>query len=42
MGGPHAPVAPATSAAGIVRVVDRLSLDSTGGFWRWDGERHEW
>lgn len=42
MGGPKAPIAPATSAAGIAQVIDRLSLDNTGGFWRWDGTPHEW
>jgi NAD(P)-dependent dehydrogenase (short-subunit alcohol dehydrogenase family) len=42
MGGAGAQITPAESAAGIAKVVDRLSLDNTGGFWKWDGSRHEW
>ncbi len=42
MGGPGAAIAPADSAAGIANVIDQLSLENTGGFWKWDGSRHEW
>jgi NAD(P)-dependent dehydrogenase (short-subunit alcohol dehydrogenase family) len=42
MGGPSAHISPTESAAGIANVIDRLSLDNTGGFWKWDGSRHEW
>ena len=42
MGGPGAQVSPEESAAGIASVIDGLSLDNTGGFWKWDGSRHEW
>ena len=42
MGGPGAHVAPAESAAGIANVIDQLSLQTTGGFWKWNGTRHEW
>ena len=42
MGGPGAQITPAESAAGIARVIDQLSLDNTGGFWKWNGSRHEW
>ncbi len=42
MGGPGAQIAPAESAAGIAKVVDQLSVDNSGGFWKWDGSRHEW
>jgi NAD(P)-dependent dehydrogenase (short-subunit alcohol dehydrogenase family) len=42
MGGPGAAITPADSAAGIVKVIDELSLQTTGGFWKWNGCRHEW
>jgi NAD(P)-dependent dehydrogenase (short-subunit alcohol dehydrogenase family) len=42
MGGPGASIAPDESAAGIVKVIDQLSLQNTGGFWKWNGSRHEW
>jgi len=42
MGGASAPVEPAASAAGIIKVIDQLTLDNAGGFWKWDGSRHEW
>ncbi len=42
MGGPQADLTPQESAEGIVAVVDRLSIASTGGFWKWNGETHDW
>jgi NAD(P)-dependent dehydrogenase (short-subunit alcohol dehydrogenase family) len=42
MGGAGAKITPAESAAGIARVIEDLSLENTGGFWKWDGSRHEW
>jgi NAD(P)-dependent dehydrogenase (short-subunit alcohol dehydrogenase family) len=42
MGGPGASITPSESAAGIANVVDQLSLQNTGGFWKWNGSRHEW
>ena len=42
MGGPGASITPSESAAGIAHVIDQLSLLNTGGFWKWDGGRHEW
>jgi NAD(P)-dependent dehydrogenase (short-subunit alcohol dehydrogenase family) len=42
MGGAGAKIAPTESAAGIASVIDRLSLEDTGGFFKWDGSRHEW
>ena len=42
MGGPGASITPSESAAGIVKVIDQLSLQNTGGFWKWNGSRHDW
>lgn len=42
MGGPGASITPSESAAGIANVIDQLSLQNTGGFWKWNGSRHEW
>jgi NAD(P)-dependent dehydrogenase (short-subunit alcohol dehydrogenase family) len=42
MGGPGAHITPAASAAGIVKVVDSLTLETTGRFWKWDGSLHDW
>jgi NAD(P)-dependent dehydrogenase (short-subunit alcohol dehydrogenase family) len=42
MGGPSAQITPAESAAGIASVIDRLTLENTGSFWKWNGSRHEW
>jgi NAD(P)-dependent dehydrogenase (short-subunit alcohol dehydrogenase family) len=42
MGGPSAHITPTASAAGIADVIDQLSLNNTGGFWKWNGSRHEW
>jgi NAD(P)-dependent dehydrogenase (short-subunit alcohol dehydrogenase family) len=42
MGGAGAQITPAESAAGIANVIDRLSLDNTGGFWKWNGATHDW
>ena len=42
MGGPNAEITPQESAAGIKTVVDNLNLDNTGGFFKWNGELHDW
>jgi NAD(P)-dependent dehydrogenase (short-subunit alcohol dehydrogenase family) len=42
MGGAGAQITPAESAAGIAAVIDRLSLDNTGSFWKWNGSVHDW
>jgi NAD(P)-dependent dehydrogenase (short-subunit alcohol dehydrogenase family) len=42
MGGANAPIAPSVSAAGIVKVTDRLDLHNAGSFWQWDGQEHAW
>jgi hypothetical protein len=42
MGGPGAQITPAASAAGIVEVIDALTLETTGRFFKWNGSPHEW
>jgi len=42
MGGPRAEITPEESAAGIAKVIDGLSLENSGGFFKWNGSRHEW
>ena len=42
MGGAQADLEPAASAAGIVSVIDKLSLAETGCFKKWNGETHVW
>jgi NAD(P)-dependent dehydrogenase (short-subunit alcohol dehydrogenase family) len=42
MGGDKAPVAPAESVAGLLRVIDGLSLDDSGRFFNWQGEAMAW
>lgn len=42
MGGPRADLTPLESAEGVAAVIDQLSLSNTGGFWKWNGETHDW
>ena len=42
MGGPQAPVSPEESAAGLKRVIEALSLDSTGKFIDFQGRELPW
>lgn len=42
MGGEGAHITPAESAEGIAKVIDQLSVDNSGGFWKWNGSRHDW
>ena len=42
MGGPQAQLSPEESAAGIVSVIEKLSLAETGCFKTWNGETHVW
>jgi NAD(P)-dependent dehydrogenase (short-subunit alcohol dehydrogenase family) len=42
MGGAGASITPAASAAGIVKVIDQLSVENAGRFWKWDGTEHGW
>ena len=42
MGGPAAPVTPARSVAGLVRVLDGLTVKHNGGFLTWEGAEAPW
>ncbi len=42
MGGPNAEITPQESAAGIKAVVDKLTLETSGSFFKWNGELHPW
>ena len=42
MGGPQAAIEPEESAAGILKVVDELSMGTTASFKQWNGEDHGW
>lgn len=42
MGGPHAQLTVEESAKGIQSVIDKLTLDDTGSFRKWNGETHAW
>jgi NAD(P)-dependent dehydrogenase (short-subunit alcohol dehydrogenase family) len=40
MGGPNAEILPTESAAGIYQVIAHLDPASSGGFFKWNGEKH--
>ena len=42
MGGPNADITPAESAAGIRSVVEKLTPENSGNFFKWNGELHAW
>jgi NAD(P)-dependent dehydrogenase (short-subunit alcohol dehydrogenase family) len=42
MGGPGADIEASESAAGIIAVTAKLSPANTGGFFKWNGEMHDW
>ncbi|MDA1076482.1 MAG: SDR family oxidoreductase [Proteobacteria bacterium] len=42
MGGAGADITAQESAAGIISVVDGVSVESTGRFYKWNGEGHAW
>ncbi len=42
MGGPSASIAPEESAAGLVNLLDDLTLATTGRFMNWDGSERAW
>ncbi len=42
MGGAAADITPTESAKGLYNVIENLSIDTTGSFFKWNGEIHEW
>jgi NAD(P)-dependent dehydrogenase (short-subunit alcohol dehydrogenase family) len=42
MGGPHAQITPAESAAGLRKLGAEWTLEGTGAFRKWNGEPHAW
>ncbi len=40
MGGPDAEITPDESASGIVALGDKVGLEQSGGFFKWNGEPH--
>jgi NAD(P)-dependent dehydrogenase (short-subunit alcohol dehydrogenase family) len=42
MGGAAAEITPTESASGIRSVIDGMSMETTGQFFRWDGSIHPW
>ena len=42
MGGTNAEITPQESAAGIKAVVEKLNLETSGSFFKWNGELHPW
>ena len=42
MGGSAAPVTPAESAAGLLKVANGMTDEASGRFWNFDGEELSW
>lgn len=42
MSGPGADITPEESAASIIRLTDSWTIEDTGEFFKWNGERHPW
>lgn len=42
MGGPNADITAEESAAGIRKVIDGMSKENSGSFYKWNGEIHPW
>ena len=42
MGGAAAPLAPATSARGLLNLAERLTPADSGEFFTWEGKKHPW
>ncbi len=42
MGGSNAAITPTESATGLKTVIDGLTSDDNGKFYRWDGSEHAW
>lgn len=42
MGGPNAAISPETSAAGLIKLAQRISISDSGKFFTWEGQEHQW
>ncbi|KAG8684094.1 hypothetical protein FRC08_013908 [Ceratobasidium sp. 394] len=42
MGGPNARISPQESINGMLKVIDRLDMTNSGGYWIYSGEEHPW
>jgi NAD(P)-dependent dehydrogenase (short-subunit alcohol dehydrogenase family) len=42
MGGAHAEIPAPESAAGLARLIEKLTLAESGRFWTWEGKEHPW
>jgi NAD(P)-dependent dehydrogenase (short-subunit alcohol dehydrogenase family) len=42
MGGPGADITPQQSASQIVGLAERWTIENSGEFYKWNGERHDW
>ncbi|CAE7182678.1 unnamed protein product [Rhizoctonia solani] len=42
MGGSDAPITPAQSIGGMLKVIDKVDLKNSGEYWQWDGQSLPW
>jgi NAD(P)-dependent dehydrogenase (short-subunit alcohol dehydrogenase family) len=42
MGGPNAPLPVDQSIGGMIKIIDGLTVENTGRFMKWDGNRQNW
>jgi hypothetical protein len=42
MGGTHAEIPAAESAAGLAKLIENLTMTHSGRFWTWEGKEHTW
>lgn len=42
MGGDNADLSVQESGAGLFKLIDSLTMEHTGRFWKWNGEEHPW
>jgi NAD(P)-dependent dehydrogenase (short-subunit alcohol dehydrogenase family) len=42
MGGTHAEIPTAESAAGLATLIENLTMAHSGRFWTWEGKEHTW
>ncbi|KAG9091905.1 hypothetical protein FRC06_000329 [Ceratobasidium sp. 370] len=42
MGGPNATITPQESVNGMLKLIDKLDMTNSGGYWVYSGEEHPW